>query len=226
MIPPVVSLVGRPDCGKTTLLEKLIPELSGRGYRIGTVKHHVHEFDMDKPGKDTWRHKKAGAHTVVLSSPSGIGIIRDTDHDCGLDELAARYFGEVDLLIAEGYKQAQFPKIEVFRREAQPEPLAERDHTWIGFVGDPAEARGLPCFAADQVAAIADFLIDRFLFAPPTGPEISLTVNGQPVPLNRFVADFLRQSVMGMVSSLRGCAKTRQLTITIDNPGPDPSDEA
>ena len=68
-MPPVVSFVGKPDSGKTTLLEKLIPELNRRGYRVGTIKHHVHQFEMDKPGKDTFRHKQAGARVVALSSP-------------------------------------------------------------------------------------------------------------------------------------------------------------
>ena len=67
LVPPVVSIIGKPDCGKTTLLEKLIPELTNQGYRVGTIKHHVHEFEMDKPGKDTWKHKQAGRPTCCSS---------------------------------------------------------------------------------------------------------------------------------------------------------------
>ncbi|MDZ7642747.1 MAG: molybdopterin-guanine dinucleotide biosynthesis protein B [Desulfurivibrio sp.] len=94
---PVVALVGKPDCGKTTLLEKLLPELRERGYRVGTIKHHVHEFAMDTPGKDTWRHKQAGAEAVVLR---GVGLVSDTDRDLGVDELVTRYLGGMDLVIA------------------------------------------------------------------------------------------------------------------------------
>ena len=84
---PVVSIVGKSDAGKTTLIEKLIPELVRRGYRVATVKHDVHGFDVDREGKDSWRHKQAGAHTVVISSPEKLALIRDVDHDADLAEL-------------------------------------------------------------------------------------------------------------------------------------------
>ncbi len=236
MTPPVVALVGRPDCGKTTLLEKLLPELKRRGYRVGTIKHHVHEFSMDTPGKDTWRHKQAGAETVVLASPTGLGLVRDCDRDLGVDELVARYFGEMDLVITEGYKRTRLPKIEVYRRQIHPEPLP-RDRSWIALVGDPPAAvesepgpdgpgeqlPELPCFAADQVTAIADFLVERFL-GPATGSgkprrsKITLEVNGNPVPLNRFAASFLRRAISGMITSLRGCEEPRTIAIRIGKP--------
>ncbi|MFU8819169.1 MAG: molybdopterin-guanine dinucleotide biosynthesis protein B [Desulfurivibrio sp.] len=220
MAPPVIALVGKPDCGKTTLLEKLLPELTRRGYRVGTIKHHVHEFVMDTPGKDTWRHKQAGAHTVVLSSPTGIGLVRDTDRDLGVDELVARYFSELDLVIAEGYKRTALPKIEVYRREIHPEPLAGRDASWIALVSDPPLPGELPCFAPDQVAAIADFLKQRFLKAPgsPLAAQpavITLTVDGNPIPLNRFATGFLQRSILGMIGSLRGCEHPHQIEISI-----------
>jgi len=70
-MPPVIAIIGKKNCGKTTLIEKLIPEFIDLGYRVGTIKHHHGTMSMDQPGKDTWRHKQAGAHAVVLSSPSG-----------------------------------------------------------------------------------------------------------------------------------------------------------
>ena len=81
---PIVSIVGKSDSGKTTLIEKLLPELGRRGYRVATVKHDVHGFEVDREGKDSWRHKKAGAHTVVISSPLKVAVIRDVDHDAEL----------------------------------------------------------------------------------------------------------------------------------------------
>ncbi|MFH7320487.1 molybdopterin-guanine dinucleotide biosynthesis protein B [Desulfurivibrio sp. D14AmB] len=222
MTPPVIALVGKPDCGKTTLLEKLLPELSRRGYRVGTIKHHVHEFAMDTPGKDTWRHKQAGAHTVMLSSPTGIGLVRDTDHDLGVEELVTRYFGELDLVLAEGYKRTALPKIEVYRRAIHPEPLPDRDDSWIALVSDIPLAGGLPCFSPDQVAAIADLLEQRFL--PPAKlpmaaapPAITLTVNGNPIPLNRFASAFLQRGILGMIASLRGCEDPQTIGISINN---------
>ena len=79
--PPIVSIVGNSGSGKTTFLEKLIPEMIRRGFKVGTIKHDVHGFEMDKPGKDSWRHKRAGAHTTMISSPYQIGMVMDVDED-------------------------------------------------------------------------------------------------------------------------------------------------
>ena len=80
-IPPVVSIVGYSGSGKTTLIEKLISALKQRGLRVGTIKHDVHGFEMDRPGKDSWRHKQAGASATIITSPRQIGMVMDADHD-------------------------------------------------------------------------------------------------------------------------------------------------
>jgi molybdopterin-guanine dinucleotide biosynthesis protein B len=162
-MPPVVSLVGKANSGKTTLLEKLIPVLIAAGLRVGTIKHHVHAFEMDRPGKDTWRHRQAGASVVALSSPTGLGLIRDTGRDLGLAELVGRYFGEVDLVLTEGYKSGPAPKVEVCRAAVQGEPLANRDQTWLAMVSDLPLDCGLPVFGLDDAAGLARFLIDTLL---------------------------------------------------------------
>src|SRR5512143_21431 len=88
---PIVSVVGKSDSGKTTLLEKLVKELTSRGYRIGTIKHDVHSFEIDHPGKDSWRHKQAGASATVISSPAKLALVVDTDHDHTLAEIRDRF---------------------------------------------------------------------------------------------------------------------------------------
>jgi molybdopterin-guanine dinucleotide biosynthesis protein B len=162
-MPPVVSLIGKANSGKTTFLERLIPALIRCGIRVGTIKHHVHAFSMDQPGKDTWRHKQAGAVVVALSSPTGMGIIRDTDHDLSLDELVSRYYTEVDLVLTEGYKLGPASKIEVFRSTVHDQPLAHRDQTWLAYVSDlPLAGCGLPVFALEDADALAGFLVATF----------------------------------------------------------------
>lgn len=213
---PVVSLVGKPDCGKTTLLTKLIPELNRLGYRVGTIKHHVHDFEMDKPGKDTWKHKQAGARIVALSSPTGLGIIRDTDRDSAIAELVGRYFHDVDLVITEGYKREAMPKIEVFRSAVHDEPLADRDDTWVAVVSDVPLADNLPHFDPDDVQGLATFLIEQFV-TPACLPRATLLVDGAAVELNSFVEKFIARSVTGMTSSLKGCDTPKEITITIRN---------
>ncbi|MHB1185517.1 MAG: molybdopterin-guanine dinucleotide biosynthesis protein B [Desulfobulbia bacterium] len=219
-MPPVIAFIGKPDSGKTTLLEKLIPELRRRGYRIGTIKHHVHAFEMDKPGKDTWRHKQAGANTVALSSPTGLGIIRDVAEDLTIEELVGRYYGDIDLVIAEGYKRLSLPKIEVFRSAQHEAPLPDRDDTWVAMVSDTAVDTDLPCFGLEDVAGLADFLEERFI-TPFPKQKTSLLVNGQPVYLNAFVESFLRQAITGMTCSLKGCQDPREIIITIRQDPPE-----
>lgn len=219
-MPPVIAFIGKPDSGKTTLLEKLIPELRRRGYRIGTIKHHVHAFEMDRPGKDTWRHKQAGASTVALSSPTGLGLIRDVDGDLSIEELVGRYYGDIDLVLVEGYKRLALPKIEVFRSALHPEPLPDRDETWVAMVSDTSCPADLPCFGLDDVAGLADFLEERFI-KPFPKQKTSLLVNGQPVHLNRFVESFLRQAITGMTCSLKGCQDPQEVIITIRQDQPE-----
>jgi molybdopterin-guanine dinucleotide biosynthesis protein B len=220
-MPPVIAFVGKPDCGKTTLLEKLIPELHRRGYKIGTIKHHVHQFVMDREGKDTWRHKRAGARVVALSSPTGLGLVRDNDRDPAVAELLDRYFFDVDLVLAEGYKHSALPKIEVYRASLHPTPLAGRDQTWQALVTDRPAHDDLPWFSLDDIAGLADFIVGRFLVqAEPA--RATLLVDGQPVALNNFVEQFLARTVTGMTSALKGCEGSREITLTI-RPAPDAS---
>jgi len=212
-MPPVIAFVGKPDCGKTTLLEKLIPELVRRGLKIGTIKHHVHAFAMDREGKDTWRHKRAGAQVVALSSPTGLGVIRDTTGDPAVAELAARYFYDVDLVLAEGYKHSDLPKIEVCRRAAHEAPLVGRNDSWLALVGDMPEV-GLPCFGMEDIVPLADFLVARFLTTS-DHPRATLVVDGQAIPLNDFVEQFLARAITGMTDALKGCGQAKEITITI-----------
>ena len=214
MSPQIVALIGKPDSGKTTLLEKLIPELNRRGYQIGTVKHHVHQFEMDREGKDTWRHKQAGAKTVALSSPTGLGIIRDVDHDHGIEELLDRYYYDVDLIIAEGYKSTSLPKIEIFRSEAHDSPLPNRDETWVAMITDTTMNTNLPCLNLSDVTAISDFIIKKFISRPQPNTT-TLLVDGKPIHLNSFVESFIGKAIQGMTTSLKGCKDAGEITITI-----------
>jgi molybdopterin-guanine dinucleotide biosynthesis protein B len=111
---PVISIVGKSGVGKTTALVKIIHELKRRGYRVGTVKHDTHGFDVDKPGKDSWRHAQAGSDVVVISGPKKMALIRQLEREMTVDEIVP-LMGEVDIVITEGYKRGNSPKIEVTR---------------------------------------------------------------------------------------------------------------
>ena len=162
-MPPVLALIGRPNSGKTTLIEKLIPALVEKGVRIGTIKHHHGEIQMDTPGKDTWRHKKAGASVVLLSSPSGIGLVQDSAGDTPFEDIVSLYFQGVDLVIAEGYKWSTLPKIEVYRSTLYDKPMQEPGETLIAMVSDVEIRPGLPWFKPEDVVSLADFIQEKII---------------------------------------------------------------
>jgi len=162
--PPTICVVGSSGAGKTTLLERLIPELTARGIRVGTVKHDVHGFEIDRPGKDSYRHKQAGATVSIISSPKRIGMVMDTDHDWGLDELMGFYSG-VDIVLTEGYKRQNYPKIEVFRSAVHPKPLCLGDERLIAMVSEDPVDTHVPRFLPHEVKELADFLLEQFLNA-------------------------------------------------------------
>ncbi len=160
---PIISIVGKSDSGKTTLIEKLVPELTRRGYRIATVKHDIHGFDVDREGKDSWRHKQAGAHTVVISSPKKVALIRDVEKDLTLAELREKLIQDVDLILSEGYKKDVQPKIEVFRKDKHKELLCTKEDNLIAIVSDKNFDVGVRCFFLDDIKGLADFIEERFL---------------------------------------------------------------
>jgi len=160
--PAMVSIVGFSGAGKTTLLEKLIRELAARGYRVGTIKHDVHGFEMDKPGKDSWRHKQAGSVTTIISSPHQLGMVMDVDHDHSPEELN-RFFCNVDIVFTEGYKQGDKPKVEIFRQGFRKAPMCADDKRLIALVTDTEVDLGVPRFPLNDVKHLADYLIHRFI---------------------------------------------------------------
>jgi molybdopterin-guanine dinucleotide biosynthesis protein B len=162
---PVVSIVGKSDSGKTTLLERVIRALSERGYRVGSVKHHVHDFDIDIPGKDSWRHARAGSVVTLVSAPSKLGMVREMDHEATLEELLALASGaDVDILLTEGYRRAGDTRIEVSRRGRSTEIVCE-PHELFALVtdNDELEVGDLPVFDLDDTQGVADLIERTFL---------------------------------------------------------------
>jgi molybdopterin-guanine dinucleotide biosynthesis protein B len=166
-MPPVISLIGKSNSGKTTLLEKLIPQIISHGFRVGVLKHHTHDFTFDVPGKDTWRHKQAGAEVVVLATPYGVGVVRDIKSDLSIDELVRQYYQDVDIVITEGYKKGPHPKIEVCRADNQKPTIADRDESWVAFATDKLINTELPVFDINDHLGLASFIISSFLTLKP-----------------------------------------------------------
>lgn len=161
-LPPVVSVVGKSGSGKTVFLEKLITVLKSRRLRIGIIKHDPHGFDIDQPGKDSWRHAQAGSDAVVLSSPTKLALIKRLDKEIALDEIVNAYLPDVDLVITEGYKRGPKKKIEVSRRERSRE-LVSPPEDLVAIVTDQTFDLPVPQFGLDEVKEVADFIMQRFL---------------------------------------------------------------
>ena len=158
---PIISFVGKSNCGKTTYLEKLIAEMKQRGYKLAVIKHDAHGFDIDHPGKDTWRHAQAGADVVCISSPRKMALIKKVDREMSLAELAGSFTG-VDIIFTEGYKQEGTIKIEVFRQAVCEKPLFSGEDL-LAMVSDTVVYNEVPTFDPVDVVAMAGFLETKFL---------------------------------------------------------------
>jgi len=162
---PIVSIVGKSNSGKTTLIEQLIPELIKRGYQVAVIKHHLDSFEIDHKGKDSWRHKQAGAKIVVVSSPQKIALIEDVSKDHSLEELATQFIRGVDIIITEGFKRDRHPKVEVYRKNVHHQPLADELENLIAMVSDEPIHLNVPCIGFDDIPTLADIIESQVIEA-------------------------------------------------------------
>ncbi len=159
---PIISIVGKSNSGKTTLMVKLIRELKSRCFKVAAIKHSHHDFEIDREGKDSWLHTRAGADAVVVASQKMTGIIRMMPGELPLPEIVNTYLQDMDVILAEGYKTQAIPKIEVLRTEIGAELVCKDDRNLIAVVGDKRPEISVPFFHVDDDAAsVVDFLVLR-----------------------------------------------------------------
>jgi molybdopterin-guanine dinucleotide biosynthesis protein MobB len=157
---PIVSVVGRTNSGKTTLIERLIPALARRGYRVATIKHHHHgDFQADHPGKDSWRHAEAGAIATALAGTRRLAVFQRVETELTPGQIVRLFAVTPDLVLTEGYKDALFPKVEVVRQAQGLEPLCGEDDGLIAVVTDGVWDLGVPRFGLDDVEGLAELLV-------------------------------------------------------------------
>lgn len=167
--PAAIAIVGVHNSGKTTLIEKLIPLLKARGLRVGTLKHTCHEgFEIDMAGKDTSRHRLAGSEAVAISSGEKTVLIREFKSQLALDELLG-LFGSQDLVLVEGFKKSNLPKVEVFRKDLGKDPVAAQDPNLMAIYSDDPVMVAVPVFSSDRIKELVE-LIGRDRWAS-HGPE-------------------------------------------------------
>lgn len=159
---PVISVVGYANSGKTTVLVKIIEELKNRGYKVATIKHHGGDFEIDHEGKDTYRHMKAGAHTTVLASPNKFAIVSNMEKEKTLDELIS-LITDVDIIITEGYKSEDKPKIEVFRKANDKPRVKGIEDTIVAVISDDEITTRVPCFSFNDIKNIVSFIENGYV---------------------------------------------------------------
>jgi len=210
-MPPIVSIVGKSKSGKTTLIEGLIRELKSRGYRVGTIKHAPRGMTFDKPDKDSWRHIQAGSETTVINSPDKVVLIKPVTPALTLDETARLVGEDCDVILTEGFKQGNTPKIEVHRREVGS-PLSSIRKLIAIVTDEPLETKTKQ-FSPQDIKGLADLLERGFI--KPQRERISLYVNSVPIPLTTFPREIISNILLTMVSCLKGVGEVRSLDISL-----------
>jgi len=201
--PLVVSVVGSSSAGKTTLIERLLRELSGRNYRVAVVKHCPHGFDLDVEGKDSWRFTQAGASGVFLTSPGRVGLIEDMELVPGLRSIAEHYFPSFDIVFGEGFsEEKEVAKIEVLRKGISDYVQSPQDDI-LALVSDFEIKTDKPVFKPDDVSGIADFIEQLLVRESGVESSVTLIINGKPVPLNAFVQSVIKKVIIGIVDTLK-----------------------
>ena len=155
----VYGVIGWKNSGKTSLMERLVAEITGRGFSVSTVKHVHHTVDLDQPGKDTFRHRQAGAREVVLASADRLAIL--VEHRGPEPELPAvlARMAPVDLVLVEGYKRDAHPKVEVWRAETGHPLIQPGDSLVRAVATDAALTLPVPVLDLNDTAAVADFIL-------------------------------------------------------------------
>jgi molybdopterin-guanine dinucleotide biosynthesis protein MobB len=160
--PHAIAIVGNSGAGKTTLLERLIPALKRKGVRVGVVKHDAHRFDIDHPGKDSHRLTAAGADTMVITSASMLAMVKRHAASPPIEELLARYFTDMDIVLVEGFRGSSLPKIEVHRKEFRRALLCRgerNDPNLSAVASDEPLDLDIPVLDLNDPEAVAEFIV-------------------------------------------------------------------
>ena len=214
---PIVSIVGKSESGKTTLLESLITELKQRGYKVAVIKHTVEDIEFDKRGKDTWRLSQAGSDVVAIISSDKLAVMKKIEYDVTPQELSRFIAWDYDLILTEGFKQSGTVKVEVHRKE-QGKGLLSPIKQLIAVVTDEPLDVDVPQFPTGETQGLAD-LIESKLLSQRQGDDVDLLVNEAHITMNPFTRDLIAKTLLGMLSSLKGIEKIKSLHISVRRKG-------
>ena len=203
-ITPVFSFIGSSGSGKTTFIEKLIPVLINKGLKVGVIKHDAHKFEIDKPGKDSYRFKQAGAETVALSSKEKTAIIKShNENELSVEEIIMRFFPDVDLIITEGYKKSSIPKFEVYRKATGKDPVMFDSPYLLGIITDDEVKADKLTFGLNDIEDVANYILKILELQK---PEIEIEGNA---------SDLLKNAIYNAARSHSFFEKSKNIKISV-----------
>ncbi|HOO55875.1 MAG TPA: molybdopterin-guanine dinucleotide biosynthesis protein B [bacterium] len=212
MIPTICVVANKSNAGKTTLVEKLIAALTGEGYKVGSIKFTSHVFDPDTEGKDTWKHTRAGAYATALATPGKTALFVPRENAADIDELVYEYFTLADIVIGEGGKEQNCPKIKILTDEdTLPEP---DDGDVLFYVCDRKIESDRDVFRRDDIEGMVGFLKDKY-FQYVSRSEVRVWMDGKFLAIKPFVKAFIGQTIKGMLRSLKGGKNAEKIHIKI-----------
>lgn len=216
VMPLIISIIGYSKSGKTTLLEKIIPILTGKGYSVGVIKHTRHDFSLDQPGKDSYRFRMSGADGVALVGSGQIGFLGKMDGTgaLALDQIEQSFFSDRDIILTEGFKKGDKPKIAVLTKGKEEQLFKDLEGSIVATVGDSPARKELPHFKPDNPEGLVELLEQRFL-KDLRKPSIRVILDGKNIPMNHFVQEIVRGGILGILSPLKGFKDSQRVEVKI-----------
>ena len=208
----IISIVGKSNSGKTTLLESLIAEMKSRGYKVAIVKHSHHKNDLDTASKDTWRFTRAGTELSAINSLDNLAIYRRMDDFFDPQDLSNFVLWDYDILLTEGFKGSHYPKIEVHRSEQGKELLTDAKQLLAVVTDVPLDVK-VPQFSRDDVAGIADIL--EKTIKSQKGDDLTMVINGKTVAITPQMTDLLSRTLTAMIPDLQNNGEVKSLHISL-----------
>lgn len=199
-IPFVLGIVGKSEVGKTTLILRVIPELTKRGYKVGTVKNCPHGFDIDREGKNSWKFSEKGSSGVLLTSPEKIALVKSAKKSDDILRIINLFFYDFDIVLVEGFsKEQRLKKIEILRKGVSEQIHSSLDEV-IAIVSNIGLKVNKPTFRPDQTSAIVDFL-EKIMKEEKKSVEIN--INGEKIFLNNFLQNMIKGLTLAMIDPLK-----------------------
>jgi molybdopterin-guanine dinucleotide biosynthesis protein B len=209
----IISIVGKSSSGKTTLLEKLIAELKSRGYKVAIIKHSHHKDELDTAEKDTWRFTKAGTEFSAINSLDHLAVYRRMDDFFDPQDFSNFIQWDYDILLTEGFKGSNYPKIEVHRSEQGKELLTDPKLLLAVVTDEPLEVK-VPQFSRDDVKGIAD-IIEKETVRKQNGTDMTMIINGKTTPVSPQMKDLLSRTLSAMIPGFSDDGEIKTLHISL-----------